>query len=165
MGRSSGCRSAAESYSFYFLLLGESVGLVPASHVDSVVIRGVEVVRLDIGAVVPVCPLHRGDDFRKESESRTSVVLMVPVGVDVQLVALPHLVLIQLDVDVAKLPLRVQVTDEVNRTRGQLEHDGGMIADAERPLHAILGEDRLHLAGDGLLLGLIHVRHLLCFSV
>jgi len=91
-------------------------------------------------------------------------VLVEPVGVDTQLVPLPHLVLIQLVADVPKLALGGQVTDEINRARRQLEHDGGMITNAEGTLHAVLGEDRLHLSGDGLLFGLIHVGHLLPFS-
>ena len=59
----------------------------------------------------------------------------------------------------AELPLLLQVTDEIDGTAGERQANRGMIADRERALHAVLGEDGLHLASDGCLLALIHVSH------
>ena len=83
----------------------------------------------------------------------------IPMRVNVQLIPLAHLVLVNLGGDVPELPLRIQVTDKVNRAAGDRQHNRHVIPNAEGTLHTILGEDGLHLAGDSGLLGLIHICH------
>jgi hypothetical protein len=144
-------------------LLGEIVGLVPLSNVHIEIVGGVEVVNLRIAVIVIVSRLHRRDDFGKESESLASVVLLEPVGVNIQLVPLPHLILIELVRDVPELPLLLQVTDEIDRPAGECQANRGMIANAERTLHAVLSEDGLDLRRDDSLLALIHVSHCIAF--
>jgi len=142
-----------------FLLLGESVGLVPVAHLQVVVIRGVEVVRLNVGAVVIVGRLQRRNHLTDEILRRSIlVVLVIPVGVHLEVIPLPH------RGDIHHRALRIHIREEIDRPRLKGAGDRVLSA-AEGRLHSILSEYGLSRRHNLRLTLLVHPCHLLSFSV
>ncbi len=127
------------------MLLLQSVGRIPATNVDVNVVTAMKVVSLGIGMVKEFWAFHSRDHFREEIFCTASEVFVIPIGIDLNMIAA-----------------------KVNVALFHSQYQADVIANTERGLDAIPFTDGLDSGGQTCFVLLTHVCHvglLFCYAM